>query len=110
MAFDRFKIAKPQKQSLLLDALNLRGNYLVAGELASVYYDISRKHIMPGVNTIERLGLRSTEDSSQTTSAEKARQILKYARKAQSEISKMAQEVCYSFAACSEPGSASDTS
>ena len=65
---------------------------------------------MPGVNTIERLGLRSGEDSSQTTSAEKARQILKYARKTQSEISNMAQEVCYSPAACSEQQSALDVS
>jgi hypothetical protein len=79
-------------QELLVDALNLRGNYLVAGELASVYVDISRKHIMPGVNTIERLGLPS-EVTSHMTSAEKAQQIVKYARKAQSEISAMAEKV-----------------
>ena len=48
---------------------------------------------MRGVNAIERLGLKSGEDACETTPAEKAQQILKYARKAQSEISAMAEKV-----------------
>ena len=80
-------------QDLLVDALKLRGNYLVAGELASVYVDISKKHIMPGLNTVERLGLRSGEDS-QMSPNQIIGQILKSARKAQSEISTESKKVC----------------
>lgn len=76
----------------MVDALKLRGSYLVAGELASVYVDISKKHIMPGVNAVERLGL-GTDENSNITPAQKSSQILKHARKAQSEISSKAEEV-----------------
>ena len=76
----------------MVDALKLRGSYLVAGELASVYVDISRKHIMPGVNAVERLGIGS-EENSQATTAQKLNHILKHARKAQSEISVKAEKV-----------------
>ena len=80
-------------QDLLVDALKLRGNYLVAGELASVYVDISKKHIMPGVSAVERLGLGSGEDS-QMSPTQRINLILKSARKAQSEISTKAEKVC----------------
>ena len=82
-------------QDLLVDALKLRGSYLVAGELASVYVDISKKHIMPGVNAVERLGLGSGEDS-QMSPTQRISLILKSARKAQSEISAKAEKVCTS--------------
>lgn len=95
-------------KSLLVDALNLKGNYLVAGEMASVYVDISRKHILPGVNTVERLGLNSDQISAATstkranqilsaqdsTPAAKADTLLRYARRAASDISKIAEKVC----------------
>lgn len=82
----------PKIQDLLVDSLKLRGSYLVAGELASVYVDISKKHIMPGVSAVERLGL-STDKNSDMTPAQKSSQILLHARKAQSEISARAEEV-----------------
>ena len=80
-------------QELLVDALKLRGSYLVAGELASVYVDISKKHIMPGVNAVERLGI-GTGGDSQMSPTQRIDQVLKGARKAQSEIRTKAEKVC----------------
>jgi hypothetical protein len=75
-----------------MDALQLRGHYLVAGELASVYVDVSRKHIMPGVDQIDRLATNG-EGSSRTVARAKARAIQDYARKAQAEINDKAAKV-----------------
>lgn len=80
-------------QDLLVDALKLRGSYLVAGELASVYVDISKKHIMPGVAAVERLGLPGSGEDSQMSPTQRISLILKSARKAQSEISAKAEKV-----------------
>ena len=96
-------------QDLLVDALKLRGSYLVAGELASVYVDISKKHIMPGVNAVERLGLGSGEDS-QMSPTQRISQILKSARKAQSEISTKAEKVCIDHQKACERGKVSKVS
>ena len=96
-------------QDLLVDALKLRGNYLVAGELASVYVDISKKHIMPGLNAVERLGLRSGEDS-QMSPNQTIGQILKSARKAQSEISTESEKVCIDHQTTRERGKVSKMS
>ena len=76
-----------------MDALQLRGHYLVAGELASVYVDVSHKHIMPGVNEIDRLGVTNGEGSSQMTARAKAKAIQDYARKAQADINAKAAKV-----------------
>ncbi len=48
---------------------------------------------MPGVNSIEHLELQNGVDTSQDASAEKTKQVLTYARKAQTEISTMAEKV-----------------
>ena len=96
-------------QELLVDALKLRGSYLVAGELASVYVDVSKKHIMPGVNAVERLGLGSGEDS-QMSPTQRIDKILKSARKAQSEISTKAEKVCLIHQKARERGNPSNVS
>jgi hypothetical protein len=75
-----------------MDALQLRGHYLVAGELASVYVDVSKKHIMPGLDQIGRLASNG-EGSSQMTARAKAKAIQDYARKAQADINAKAAKV-----------------
>ena len=72
-----------------MDALQLRGHYLVAGELASVYVDVSRKHIMPGVDEIDRLSVVTGDGNSHKLARAKARAIQDYARKAQKDFNTM---------------------
>ena len=48
---------------------------------------------MPGVNSIEYLEIQNGVNTSPTASAEKTKQVLTYARKAQTEISTMAEKV-----------------
>ena len=76
-----------------MDALQLRGHYLVAGELASVYVDVSRKHIMPGVNEIDGLSVMTGDGNSHKLARAKARAIQDYARKAQVVIGEMTARV-----------------
>jgi len=83
-----------------MDALQLRGHYIVAGELASVYVDVSRKHIMPGVNEIDRLSVMTGDGSSYKLARAKARSIQDYAQNAQREVNKMTAEVGPQEAKC----------
>jgi hypothetical protein len=55
-----------------------------------VYVDISRKHIMPGVNQIDRLGASNIGVGSKAVEQAKVKAIQAYARKAQSDISALA--------------------
>lgn len=92
-----------------MDALNLTGNHSVAGEVGiRSNVDFSRKHILLGGNTVERLGLNSykispaisTERANQMLAAQdsmptaKADQFLRYSRKTQSDVSRIAEKAC----------------
>ena len=71
----------------------MRGSYKAVGELADAYVQISEKHIFPGVTQVNSLmstGLQ--QSSSQTSIMDKLKQINTYARKAQSDVSRIADQ------------------
>ncbi len=76
-----------------MDALNLKGSYVIAEEMASVYVDISRQDITPALNYFEHLSLVDNEDT-QFTPGQKMREMVDYAQKARATISAKAEKVC----------------
>ena len=73
-------------------ALNLKGSYVVAEEMASVYVDISREDITPALNYFEHVSLVDNEDT-QFTPGQKMREMM-YAQKARATVSAKAKKVC----------------
>ncbi|KAL8708965.1 MAG: hypothetical protein Q9225_007523, partial [Loekoesia sp. 1 TL-2023] len=73
------------------DAEKLRESYVAAGEFASTYVEVSEKYIWPGVKEVNRLMLQGSRDNGMDVTA-KVNAINRYARKAQSEVSKIATE------------------
>lgn len=78
-------------QQLRTGAYQLLANYQVAGHIAGTYVIVSRKHIMPGVKELNRLALEGSSETMQTN----IDQIATFAKKAQSQISKLADEVSH---------------
>jgi hypothetical protein len=74
---------KAYMDSLLLDALKLRSHYAVAGEIAATYVEVSRKHIIKGINEVDSLGIMGNEENSREETERKTKAITDYARKAQ---------------------------
>jgi uncharacterized phage infection (PIP) family protein YhgE len=71
----------------------VRGSYTAIGELADAYVQISERHILPGVTQVNRLMSTSLQQaSSQVSIADKIKQINTYARKAQSDASRIADQ------------------
>ena len=87
---------KYHMDSLMLDALKLRGHYAVAGEISATYVEVSQKHIIKGVNAIDALSSMSVEGASREDTKKKTVEITNYARKAQSAISALAEKVLLS--------------
>jgi hypothetical protein len=77
---------------LLLDALNLQAHYMVAREIAATYVEVSKRHILQGVQFIERIGLTQLAEGGNTAQT-KVEQITRYARNAQRDISLLAEKV-----------------
>ncbi|KAL9591785.1 MAG: hypothetical protein Q9179_007373 [Wetmoreana sp. 5 TL-2023] len=77
-------------QEIQHDAFSLQASYAIVSELSSTYVLISKKHVLPGVQEVNRLMLRTSQDQSISTVEEKVKQINVFARRAQSEISSLA--------------------
>ena len=80
-------------QDLLVDASSLKGSYVIAEEMASVYVDISRQDITPALNYFEHLSLVENQHA-QFTPGQKVREMMDYAQKARATISAKAEKVC----------------
>ena len=79
-----------------VDALKVKGSYLMIGELANNYVDVSRKHIIPGISLVNRLMQSSdsegAEATSPTTIVNRVQEINSYARKAQTHVSRIKKD------------------
>ncbi|KAL9595180.1 MAG: hypothetical protein Q9219_006603 [cf. Caloplaca sp. 3 TL-2023] len=73
------------------DAEKLRKSYIAAGELASTYVHVSEKYIFPGVTEVNRLMIKGSQNNKMDVN-DKVKVINGYARKAMSEVSKIAAE------------------
>ncbi|KAI1260539.1 hypothetical protein F5Y18DRAFT_432096 [Xylariaceae sp. FL1019] len=79
-------------EKLRLQALELKGHYIVVQAMANTYAEVSGLYILPGIKTIERLGL---PDAKKMTKDERAMQISevgKMARKAKEDVSGLASK------------------
>lgn len=83
-------------EDLLVDSLKLRGYYSVLREIAGTYVEVSRKHIIPGVNQVDRLSLTDEEGAevSKARIQAKTKQIADFAEDAQKKINELADKVC----------------
>ena len=72
----------------------MRSSYIAVGELADVYVQISKRHILFDVTQVNRLMLTSLQQaSSQVSTANKIKQINTYARRAQSDALRIADQI-----------------
>ncbi|MCJ1403032.1 hypothetical protein MMC11_006254 [Xylographa trunciseda] len=80
-----------QKQTLLTSTLMVRGYFSVVFDIAKVYTEVSRKHIMPGMNLMDRLGLTDPADPDYATELERKKIALRdYSSKAMADIQELA--------------------
>jgi hypothetical protein len=70
--------------------LKVKGSFVMVGELRDFCHDI--KHIIPGINLVNRLMLTSSAGSSQAVMQQKVKDINTFARSAQSEVSVIANK------------------
>ncbi|RYO89200.1 hypothetical protein DL766_003606 [Monosporascus sp. MC13-8B] len=73
-----------------LHGLELKGYYLVAQTMANTYVEVSKKHIIPGVNRVERLSLPDAKSLSKEERAAKIAEVGKFARTARREVTQVA--------------------
>jgi hypothetical protein len=78
---------------LKIDALQLRGFYLVAQAMATTYVDISAHYIIPGVKQVDLLGIASEEEVPESMFQSKIESLERYSQEAQSKINNIAQQV-----------------
>lgn len=72
----------------------IRGYFDVVSEVSRLYVEISREHIMPGVNLIAKLGLtQASNDSENAETVPRNEMLEKYTAGAVSEIKKLAEDV-----------------
>ncbi|KAI1332385.1 hypothetical protein F5Y16DRAFT_394460 [Xylariaceae sp. FL0255] len=75
---------------LRLRALELKGHYLVAQAMADTYAEISTRYILPGIKTIERLGLPEAKKMTKEERAMKISEVGQTARKAKDDVASLA--------------------
>ncbi|MCJ1294579.1 hypothetical protein MMC34_006137 [Xylographa carneopallida] len=90
-----------QKQTLLTSTLMVRGYFSVVFDIAKVYTEVSRKHIMPGMNLVDRLGLTDPADPDYANELEREKVALRdYSSKAMVEIQELAGRRQFELKAC----------
>ena len=76
----------------------VRGYFSVVFDIAKVYTEVSRKHIMPGMNLVDRLGLTDPADPDYANELEREKVALRdYSSKAMVEIQELAGRVSIVF-------------
>ncbi|KAI0191872.1 hypothetical protein F4808DRAFT_381415 [Astrocystis sublimbata] len=76
---ERERKEKQRLENIRLQALELKGHYIVVQAMADTYAEVSGLYILPGIRTIERLGL---PDAKKMTRDERALQIAEVGRMA----------------------------
>ncbi|RYP21036.1 hypothetical protein DL765_002443 [Monosporascus sp. GIB2] len=84
------RVKKKKLQDLTFKALELKGYYLVAQAMANTYVEVSKKHIIPGVNQVERLSLPDAKSLSKEERAAKIEEVGNFAKTARREVTQVA--------------------
>ncbi|KAI0145525.1 hypothetical protein GGR57DRAFT_294914 [Xylariaceae sp. FL1272] len=84
--------AQEKLEKLRLQALELKGHYVVVQAMANTYAEVSGLYILPGIKTIERLGLPDAKKMSKDERAMQISEVGKMARKAKEDVSGLASK------------------
>ena len=87
---DKLELYEENREALMVTAAELQGGYFVMERLSGLYVDISRTHVMPGVNKIDELAIAN---SSKTPDATKMRELRLWSRDVRSQIDETASTV-----------------
>ncbi|GAW20801.1 hypothetical protein ANO14919_103120 [Xylariales sp. No.14919] len=86
----REKKEKARLEGLRLQALELKGHYMVVQAMANTYAEVSGLYILPGIKTIERLGLPDAKKMTKEERVAKISEVSKMARKAKRDVAGLA--------------------
>ncbi|KAI1422216.1 hypothetical protein F5Y12DRAFT_644149 [Xylaria sp. FL1777] len=86
----REKKEKARLERLRLQALELKGHYIVVQAMANTYAEVSGLYILPGIKTIERLGLPDAKKMTKEERAAKISEVGSMARKAKQDVASLA--------------------
>ncbi|KAI8677687.1 hypothetical protein NCS55_00486100 [Fusarium keratoplasticum] len=84
------KVAQRKLEELRFKALQLKGHYLVARAVADTYTEVSSRHIIPAVESIDRLSLPSAKSLSKEERAQKLMDVGHLATRARREVKRLA--------------------
>ncbi|KAM5347267.1 hypothetical protein ACJ41O_010272 [Fusarium nematophilum] len=84
------KVAQRKLEQLKIKALELKGHYLVAQAMANTYTEVSFRHIIPAVESIDRLSLPSAKNLSKEERAQKIIDVGHLATRARREVKQLA--------------------
>ncbi|KAH0011310.1 hypothetical protein KCU78_g10071, partial [Aureobasidium melanogenum] len=86
-------LSEPLRQLVLRNACRVQANFMVIKETAELYTMVSRKHIIPGVNLVEELGMaHDSGDTEQAVMMARCKKLLGYQQTAIDDIRKMADK------------------
>ncbi|KAH0171836.1 hypothetical protein KCU67_g1987, partial [Aureobasidium melanogenum] len=86
-------LSEPLRQLVLRNACRVQANFMVIKETAELYTMVSRKHIIPGVNLVEELGMaHDPGDTQQAIMTARCQRLLGYQQTAINDIRKMADK------------------
>ncbi|KAK4164124.1 hypothetical protein QBC43DRAFT_238193 [Cladorrhinum sp. PSN259] len=89
----RLRLEKLMERNLAeikVEALELKGHYLVANVMTTTYVEVSKRYIMPGVARIDRLSLLDTTPMSKEARVQKIEEVGQLAKEARMNISRLA--------------------
>ena len=78
-----------------MEALKLKGYYLFAQAMSNTYVEVSKKHIMPGVSTIDRLSVPAAVQLSRQERVQKIAEVGDRATRARKEVRLLANAVSH---------------
>ncbi|KAH7121635.1 hypothetical protein EDB81DRAFT_872900 [Dactylonectria macrodidyma] len=81
---------KRKLEQLRIRALELKGHYLVAQAMANTYTEVSTRHIIPGVEKIDRLSLPGAKSMTKEERAQKIVEVGELAKRARRDVKLLA--------------------
>lgn len=90
-----YGVAHAYLQHLRIRALELKGHYLVAQAMANTYAEVSTRHIIPGVDKIDRLSLPGAKSMTNEERPQKIVEVGELAKRARRDVKLLANAVGY---------------
>ncbi|KAG0135297.1 hypothetical protein HOY82DRAFT_552306, partial [Tuber indicum] len=85
---ERMELHEMQKRDVQTTALRVQSYFSVIQEVSSIYVQVSKRHILPGISMIDELGLQDGPDPGEN--ARKRQTLDDYAHTTRTEVQKVA--------------------